>query len=119
MGIVISAYTINPSVRRSMPYDTLTDLQGITQLADSKLVLVTRADAPFNTVPELITQARQHPGKLTYASPGAGTSTHLAGEMFKHAAGVDIVDRKKHTSELQSLMRTSYAFSCLKNKIKQ
>ncbi|MBV7484837.1 tripartite tricarboxylate transporter substrate binding protein [Bordetella sp. BOR01] len=91
MGIVISAYTINPSVRRSMPYDTLADLQGITQLADSKLVLVTRADAPFNTVPELIAQARQRPGQLTYASPGAGTSTHLAGEMFKHAAGIDIV----------------------------
>src|SRR3546814_12905580 len=91
MGIVISAYTINPSVRRSMPYDTLADLQGITQLAESKLVLVTRADAPFNTVAELIAQARHHPGKLTYASPGAGTSTHLAGEMFKQAAGIDIV----------------------------
>src|SRR3546814_15398356 len=74
-----------------MPDDTLTYRQSVAQLADSKLVLVTRADAPFNTVPELITQARQHPGKLTYASPGAGTSTHLAGEMFKHAAGVDIV----------------------------
>ncbi|MBO1114789.1 tripartite tricarboxylate transporter substrate binding protein [Bordetella petrii] len=91
MGIVISAYTINPSVRRSMPYDTLADLQGITQLAESKLVLVTRADAPFNTVAELIARARRHPGELTYASPGAGTSTHLAGEMFKQAAGIDIV----------------------------
>ncbi|OZI73785.1 MULTISPECIES: tripartite tricarboxylate transporter substrate binding protein [Bordetella] len=91
MGMVISAYTINPSVRRSMPYDTLRDLQGVTQLAESKLALVARADAPFDTVPELIELARRQPAKLTYASPGAGTSTHLAGELFKHAAGVDIV----------------------------
>jgi len=91
IGMVISAYTINPSVRRSMPYDTLRDLTGVTQLAESKLVLVARANAPFDTVPELIEQARQHPGRLSYASPGAGTSTHLAGELFKSAAGIDIV----------------------------
>lgn len=91
IGMVNSAYTINPSVRRSMPYDTLRDLTGASQLVESKLVLVARADAPFNTVPQLIERARAQPGKLTYASPGAGTSTHLAGELFKSNAGVDIV----------------------------
>lgn len=91
IGMVISAFTINPSVRRSMTYDTLRDLQGITQLAESRLALVARADAPFNTVAEFIEQAKAHPGKMTYASPGVGTSTHLAGELFKSAAGIDIV----------------------------
>ena len=91
IGIVNSAFTINPLVRRSMSYDTLRDLVGATQLVDSKLVLVARADAPFSTVSQLVEQARKQPGKLSYASPGAGTSTHLAGELFKSTAGVDIV----------------------------
>jgi len=52
---------------------------------------VARADAPFNTVSEFIEQAKRNPGKMTYASPGAGTSTHLAGELFKNAAQIDIV----------------------------
>lgn len=91
IGIVISAFTINPSIRKSMPYDTLRDLQGITQLADSRVALVARTDAPFRSVRELIEHAKASPGKLTYASPGAGTSTHLAGELFKETAGIDMV----------------------------
>ncbi|SAI66537.1 putattive exported protein [Bordetella ansorpii] len=91
IGIVNSAFTINPLVRRSMSYDTLRDLAGVTQLVDSKLVLVARADAPFSTVGQLVDMARKQPGKLSYASPGAGTSTHLAGELFKNVAAVDIV----------------------------
>ncbi len=91
IGIVISGFTINPSIRHPMPYDTLKDLTGVTQLAESRLVLVVNPSAPFDTVPELIAAARANPGKLTYASPGVGTSTHLAGELFKNAAGVDIL----------------------------
>ncbi len=91
IGIVNSAFTINPLVRRSMSYDTLRDLAGVTQLVDSKLVLVARADAPFSPVGQLVDMARKQPGKLSYASPGAGTSTHLAGELFKNVAAVDIV----------------------------
>ncbi|CAM3877100.1 Bug family tripartite tricarboxylate transporter substrate binding protein [Bordetella tumulicola] len=91
IGIVISAFTINPSVRKAMPYDTLKDLQGITQLAESSLVLVARADAPFNSVEELIQIAKKNPAKLTYASPGAGTSTHLAGELFNKMAGIKLI----------------------------
>lgn len=90
-GIVISAYTINPAIRSNMPYDTLKDLTGITQLARANMALVAQADVPFNTVPELIAYAKANPGKLTYATPGPGTGTHLAGEMFKKEAGVDIV----------------------------
>ena len=65
LGMAISAYTINPSIHTRMPYDTLKDLTGVTQLATAQMVLV--------------------------ASPGAGTATHLAGELFKNAAKVDIV----------------------------
>ncbi|GAB7544034.1 tripartite tricarboxylate transporter substrate binding protein [Cupriavidus sp. 8B] len=91
LGMAISAYTINPSVRTGMPYNTLKDLTGVTQLAAAQMVLVAAPGTPFNTIPELVAYARAHPGKLSYASPGAGTGTHLAGELFKNAARIDIV----------------------------
>lgn len=90
-GMVISAYTINPAIRSNMPYDTLRDLTGITQVARANMVLVASPDTPFSTVPELIEYARANPGKLSYATPGPGTATHLAGELFKKEAGVDIM----------------------------
>lgn len=91
LGMAISAYTINPSIHTRMPYDTLKDLTGVTQLATAQMVLVASPSAPFNSIPELVAYARARPGKLSYASPGAGTATHLAGELFKNAAKVDIV----------------------------
>lgn len=90
-GMVISAYTINPAIRSNMPYDTLRDLTGVTQVARANMTLVAPANAPFNDVASLVAYARANPGKLSYATPGPGTATHLAGEMFKRAAGVDIL----------------------------
>ncbi|GAA5236851.1 tripartite tricarboxylate transporter substrate binding protein [Verticiella sediminum] len=90
-GIVISAYTINPAIRSKMPYDTLRELTGITQVARANMALVAPADAPFDDVPGLVRYAQAHQGQLTYATPGPGTATHLAGEMFKRAAGAEIV----------------------------
>ena len=90
-GITITAYTINPAIRTTMPYDTLKDLTGITQLAQANMALVARPDLPFNSVAELVDYARKNPGMLTYATPGVGTGTHLAGEMFKKEAGIDIL----------------------------
>lgn len=90
-GMVISAYTINPAIRSNMPYDTLRDLTGITQVARANMALVAPANVPFDDVAGLIAYAKANPGKLSYATPGPGTATHLAGEMFKKAAGVDIM----------------------------
>ena len=90
LGVVVTAHTINPSLHSKMPYDTTKDLAGVTQLVNTPLALVTYAKAPFNTVPELIAYAKKHPGTLTYGTPGSGTSTHLAGELFKTAAGIDL-----------------------------
>jgi tripartite-type tricarboxylate transporter receptor subunit TctC len=55
------------------------------------VVLVANKSVPFNTVKEMIAYAKAHPGKLTYASPGTGTGTHLAGELLKIEAGIDMV----------------------------
>ncbi|MEN3366444.1 MAG: hypothetical protein V7606_3718 [Burkholderiales bacterium] len=91
LGVVVTAHTINPILRDKMPYDTLKDLAGVTQLVNTPLALVAYSGAPFNTVRELIDYGKKNPGKISYATPGSGTSTHLAGELFKNEAGVDIM----------------------------
>jgi tripartite-type tricarboxylate transporter receptor subunit TctC len=92
IGMVITAYMINPTLNAAtIPYDTLKDLAHVTQMVTQHLVLVANAKVPFNTVREMIAYAKSHPGKLTYASPGTGTSAHLAGELLKIEAGIDMV----------------------------
>ena len=91
IGMVITAYMINPSLQSRLPFDTLKDLANVTQLVTQHVVLVANPKVPFNTVAELVAYARKNPGKLTYASPGSGTSAHLAGEMLKTEAGIDMV----------------------------
>ena len=91
IGMVITAYMINPSLQSKLPFDTLKDLANVTQLVTQHVVLVANPGVPFNTVAELIAYAKKNPGKLTYASPGSGTSAHLAGELLKNEAGIDMV----------------------------
>jgi tripartite-type tricarboxylate transporter receptor subunit TctC len=91
IGMVITAYMINPSLQAKLPFDTLKDLTNVTQLVTQHVVLVANPKLPFNTVAELVAYAKKNPGKLTYASPGSGTSAHLAGELVKAEAGIDMV----------------------------
>jgi len=91
IGMVITAYMINPSLQAKLPFDTLKDLANVTQLVTQHVVLVANPNEPFNTVAELVAYAKKNPGKLTYASPGSGTSAHLAGELLKSEAGIDMV----------------------------
>jgi tripartite-type tricarboxylate transporter receptor subunit TctC len=91
LGMAISAHTINPSLVPNMPYDTLKDLTGVSQVAQAHFGLFAHPSAPFNTMPELIAYAKANPDKLSYATPGAGTGTHLAGEMLSHMAGIKMV----------------------------
>src|SRR6185436_3403235 len=91
IGMVITAYMINPSLQAKLPFDTLKDLTNVTQLVTQHVVLVANPAVPFNTVAELVAYAKKNPGKLTYASPGTGTSAHLAGELLKNEAGIDMV----------------------------
>jgi tripartite-type tricarboxylate transporter receptor subunit TctC len=91
IGMVITAYMINPSLQAKLPFDTLKDLANVTQLVTQHVVLVANPNVPFNAVAELVAHAKRNPGKLTYASPGTGTSAHLAGELLKNEAGIDIL----------------------------
>lgn len=91
IGMVNSSFAVNPSLRKTLPYDTVKDLQGITQIANLQLAIVARPDAPFNTLPELIAYAKKNPGKLTYGTPGAGSTTHLGAELLKREAAFDML----------------------------
>jgi tripartite-type tricarboxylate transporter receptor subunit TctC len=81
----------NPYLMARLPYDPVADLIPVSQVAVVSAVLVVNSTVPVKTVKELIDYARAHPGKLNFASAGIGSSSHLAGELFKHDARIDIV----------------------------
>jgi tripartite-type tricarboxylate transporter receptor subunit TctC len=91
LGMVVTAYVINPSLRGDLPYDTLRDLTGVTQVSLQHLVMAAHPSLPANTIPELVALAKKEPGKLAYATPGSGTAMHLSVEMLKTSAGIDLV----------------------------
>ena len=91
LGMVVTAHVINPSLRPNMPYDTVKDLAGITQVSVQHLVMAAHPSLPANNIAELIALAKKDPGKLSYATPGSGTAMHLSVELLKTTAGIDIV----------------------------
>jgi tripartite-type tricarboxylate transporter receptor subunit TctC len=85
-----SAFTINPSLQAELPYDTIRDFVDVQKLVSLPNVLVVHPSIPAKSVKELIAYARSRPG-LTYASSGTGTGAHLAGELFRSLAGINLV----------------------------
>ncbi|MDB5655583.1 MAG: hypothetical protein JWQ94_3196 [Tardiphaga sp.] len=83
-------HVINPSLRRSLPYDTQKDFSPIAVVATAPNALVVTNDFPAKTVGELIALAKKQPGKLSFGSAGVGGANHLSGELFKEMAGIDI-----------------------------
>jgi len=86
-----SSLAIQPSVRRKMPFDTLRDFTPITLACSAPYLLLLTPSVEANSVSELIKLAKAHPGKLNYASAGAGSTLHLSAELFNSLAGVSIV----------------------------
>ena len=88
----VSPLAINPSLYGSkMPFNPARDFQPLTLVAKVPLVIATHPVVPVKNVKELIALAKSRPGKLTYGSSGNGSSNHLIGEMFKAAAGINIL----------------------------
>lgn len=81
---------ISPSLYEKLPYDPAKDFAPISQVFIAANVLTVGPDVAAKTVPELVALARAQPGKLTYGHAGVGTSQHLAGELFKYMAHIDI-----------------------------
>jgi tripartite-type tricarboxylate transporter receptor subunit TctC len=76
---------------RKLPFDTVRDLSGVVFLGDSSSVISATPGFPANTLAEMIELVRKNPGKYSYASPGVGSSTHLAMELLKQQAGLDLL----------------------------
>jgi tripartite-type tricarboxylate transporter receptor subunit TctC len=88
----VSTHAAAVSLYEKLPYDPLRDFAPITEIATiPNLVVINPAAVPATSLPQLIQLAKKQPGKLTYASNGAGTSNHLATELLKSTAGIDIV----------------------------
>ena len=82
---------VNPGLYSKLPYDPVKDLAPITVIATVPLFLVAHPSLAANNVRELIALAKQRPGQINYASGGSGVTNHLVMEMFKSAAGIDLV----------------------------
>ena len=86
-----NTHTVNETLLPNKPFKLMSDFVGIAPVNASDLMLVVNPKVPARTLPELIALAKKEPGKLNYASSGTGTPYHMAGEPFKHMAGVNIV----------------------------
>jgi tripartite-type tricarboxylate transporter receptor subunit TctC len=87
----VNSQAIAPNATSKPLYDPTRDFAYVAYLGYAPNVLVIRPSTPAKNVRELIALAKSHPGQLTYASPGVGSTNHLAGEMFRLATGIDIV----------------------------
>ena len=90
MSIASSAFVVNPSLYDQIPYDAIKDFAPITNVASASTVLVVHPSVAAKSVKELVALIKASPGKFNYASSGAGTGQHLAGELFKTTAGLDV-----------------------------
>jgi tripartite-type tricarboxylate transporter receptor subunit TctC len=91
MVIPAGNVTINPTLMPNFPFDMQKDFVPITMLAKAPNVLVASPASGIKSVKELVAQAKAKPGTLSYASPGVGSGLHLAGELFKQQAGIDLL----------------------------
>jgi tripartite-type tricarboxylate transporter receptor subunit TctC len=81
---------VNPAIMEKLPYDPLNDFSLIGPVFRNPLIIVANEKAPYRTVKDIVDAAKKNPGKLNWGYPGAGTTQHLTGELFKQVAGVDI-----------------------------
>jgi tripartite-type tricarboxylate transporter receptor subunit TctC len=86
-----TAIAVNPALFKSLPYDPVKDFAPISELVNAPNVLVVRPDSGINSIADLVAQAKANPAKFNYSSPGAGTKSHLTGELLKLRAGIEMV----------------------------
>lgn len=91
VGMIDSAFTINPGLFGRLPYDSAKDFAAIALVATAPLVLVVHPSVAAVSLRELVALARGKPGGLSFALPGLGTPVHLAGEQLRQSAGIDFV----------------------------
>ena len=107
-------FTVNPSLFAKLPYDTVKDLTPVTMVASAPLMLVVHPSVPAKSVQEFIAYAKANPGKLNFGSGGPGTTPHLAGEMLKTMAGLQMthIPYKGGAPALADLVGGQIQFMC-------
>lgn len=88
--MAVNSYTINANINKSTPFDIAHDFAPIGVVATSPFVLIVHPSLPVKTVPELVAYAKQNPGKLNFGSAGQATAPHLAMELFRLSAGIEM-----------------------------
>jgi tripartite-type tricarboxylate transporter receptor subunit TctC len=108
----VATHAIAPGLYPKLSYDALKDFAPITQVTSSPLLVASSAQLKATTLPELVATVRAQPGKLNYASTGNGTAVHLAGEMLKSTANLDVlhVPYKGGAEAITALMTGEAAF---------
>ena len=86
-----TAIAVNPALFKNLGYDPIKDFAPMCELVNAPNVIVVRANSGINTLADLVARAKAAPGTFNYASPGAGTKSHLTGEQLKLRAGIDMV----------------------------
>jgi tripartite-type tricarboxylate transporter receptor subunit TctC len=86
-----TSLVVNPAVQKSLSYDPVKDFEPISLVFVAPMYLLVRRDLPVKSVKELLDLAKRQPGRLTYASGGVGSTSHLAGELLKARAGIDMI----------------------------
>jgi tripartite-type tricarboxylate transporter receptor subunit TctC len=114
---------ISPGLKSDLPYNVLKDFEPITQIIAGPTLLVVRNGLPVKSVKELIDYAKANPGKLSYASVGVASTTHLAGEMLNVAAGINTlhVPYKGSTPAITDMIgeRVDFAFFGISGSMQQ
>ena len=87
----VGPIAISPAMGVKLPYDSVKDLDPVTQVVSGPTLLVVRNDLPINSVKDLVDFARANPGRASYGSVGPGSTTHLAGEMITMLTGVELI----------------------------
>ena len=88
--LITTTHTVNPSLLKKLPYDTIKDFSPISLAASQPNILAVHPSVPAKSVKELVAYARSKSAHLTYASGGSGSSPHLSGELFRLVAGIDL-----------------------------
>jgi tripartite-type tricarboxylate transporter receptor subunit TctC len=86
-----SIFVLNPMLYKKLPYDPVKDFRVLALITDLPVIMEVHPSVPAKTVAEFVAYAKQNPGKLNFGSAGTGGTIHLAGEMFKQMAGIDMV----------------------------
>ena len=88
--MAIVSHAINASLYSKLPYDTVKDFAPITRTGSATIIMIAHPSLPAKSIREFIALAKARPGQLSFASPGSGTPHHLAGELLKTTAGIDM-----------------------------